>query len=77
MIIHSHKSMLIESSVSNNLNLIFLSWWCFTCNAVSEPSCHDSHHIVLDRTKDLDELCNLLLVGATHSSDLVTLRERL
>ena len=41
-----------------------------------EPSCHDSHHIVLDRSKDVDELCTLLLVGATFSSDVVTLRER-
>ena len=41
-----------------------------------EPSCHDSHHIVLDRSKDVDELCALLLVGATFSSDVVTLRER-
>ncbi len=42
-----------------------------------EPSCHNSHHIVLDRSKDVDELCALLLVGATFSSDVVTLRERL
>ena len=41
-----------------------------------EQSCHDSHHIVLDRSKDVDELCALLLVGATISSDVVTLRER-
>jgi len=29
----------------------------FHCDAVPEPSCHDSHHIVLDRIgKDLDDL---------------------
>ena len=41
-----------------------------------EPSCHDSHHIVLDRSIDVDELCALLLASATFSSDVVTLRER-
>ena len=42
-----------------------------------KPSCHNSLHIVLDRSKDIDELCTLLLVGATFLSDVVTLRERL
>ena len=46
------------------------------CDAVPEPSCHDSLHIVLDRSKDVDELSALLLVGATFSRDVVTLRER-
>ena len=64
---------------SSNLVSSFwlLSFWCLTCDAVPEPSCHDSHHIVLDRSKDVDELCTLLLVCATFSSDVVTLRERL
>jgi len=47
-----------------------------TVDAVPEPSCHDSHHNVLNRSKDVDELCSLLLVGATLSSDVATLRER-
>ena len=55
----------------------FLSFWCLTCDAVPEPSCHHSLHIVLDRSKDVDELCALLLVDATFSSEVVTLRERL
>ena len=56
--------------------ICFLSFWCLTCDAVPEPSCHDSHYIVLDRSKDVDELCGLLLVSATFSSDVVTVRER-
>ena len=54
-----------------------LSFRCLTCDAVPEPSCHDSLHIVLDRSKDVEQLCTLLLVGATFSSDVVTLQERL
>ena len=30
----------------------------------------------MDRIKDVDALCTLLLVGATFSNDVVTLRER-
>jgi len=28
----------------------------FHCDAVTEPSCHDSHHLVLDKSKDVDEM---------------------
>ena len=68
----SHN-LILESPVSYHLNW-FLSFWCLTCDAVPEPSCHNSHHIVLDMSEDVDELCALLLVVATFSSDIVTLR---
>jgi len=73
VIIHQHHFH--TCIISLIIQTYFFSFWCLTYEAVPEPSCHDSHYIVLDRNKDMDELCNLLLVGATFSSDVVTLRE--
>ena len=51
----SHN-FIIASSVSIIIWTWLLSFWCLTCDAVTEPSCHDSHHLVLERSKDGDEM---------------------
>jgi len=58
------------------IHIVVFSFWCLGCGYVPEKSCHDSSHIVLDRSKDVDELCALLLAAATLFSDIVLLREQ-